>query len=291
MVRSGTFALLAALAWASSAAAYVRQPAPGQKLLWPTLRTPFQAGNTNGVAFRTTCGLLTNARYDPSNTVTTPDQLSAHVHGAYGSPAFGPVVSHRNLTSQLGTTCNFPQARSVYWAPALYFRNPQTKLLELVGSYTFHYYMGGPGADDYLRAGHKEHAYPLNFRYVFGDASRRGGVIGQQASAKRGDPKWMCSTGEFDNPMDAKATFPGMFNKAGKLCQEWQGRQFYPECWDGRSLDSADHKSHMAYMVSGTCPITHPILLPTLLFQVHYKVRLPHSTTVTDRRRLPGSHM
>ena len=36
----------------------------------------------------------------------------------------------------------------------------------------------------------------------------------------------------------------------------------FPECWDGRNLDSADHKSHMAYAMKGTCPATHPISVP-----------------------------
>jgi hypothetical protein len=33
----------------------------------------------------------------------------------------------------------------------------------------------------------------------------------------------------------------------------------FPSCWDGKHLDSADHKSHMAYAAdNGTCPRTHP---------------------------------
>ena len=44
----------------------------------------------------------------------------------------------------------------------------------------------------------------------------------------------------------------------------------FPQCWDGKNLDSPDHKSHMAYpnyrnppQVS-TCPSTHPITLPAI---------------------------
>jgi hypothetical protein len=49
-----------------------------------------------------------------------------------------------------------------------------------------------------------------------------------------------------------------------------QARMFYPECWDGKSLDSEDHSSHVRYMNNNGCPASHPILLPTLKFQVHY---------------------
>ena len=39
----------------------------------------------------------------------------------------------------------------------------------------------------------------------------------------------------------------------------------FPDCWDGRNLDSADHRSHMAYVGSkGACPTTHPVSVPRL---------------------------
>ena len=41
----------------------------------------------------------------------------------------------------------------------------------------------------------------------------------------------------------------------------------FPDCWDGVHLDSADHKSHMAYSVSDQCPSTHPVSLPTLIIR------------------------
>ena len=38
----------------------------------------------------------------------------------------------------------------------------------------------------------------------------------------------------------------------------------FPECWNGRSLDSADHKSHMAYATRAGCPSTHPVEVPQI---------------------------
>ena len=38
----------------------------------------------------------------------------------------------------------------------------------------------------------------------------------------------------------------------------------FPECWDGRRLDSADHKSHMAYAMRSGCPSTHPVEVPQI---------------------------
>lgn len=50
---------------------------------------------------------------------------------------------------------------------------------------------------------------------------------------------------------------------------------FFPSCWDGINLDSADHKSHMSYPVtgdynSGSCPSTHPVQLISLFFEILY---------------------
>ena len=45
----------------------------------------------------------------------------------------------------------------------------------------------------------------------------------------------------------------------------------FPGCWDGRNLDSPDHKSHMAYPVRGACPVSHPVGLPSLGIRVRWK--------------------
>jgi hypothetical protein len=45
----------------------------------------------------------------------------------------------------------------------------------------------------------------------------------------------------------------------------------FPNCWNGRDLDSADHKSHMAYATdAGVCPADHPVSLPEVTFESDY---------------------
>ena len=46
----------------------------------------------------------------------------------------------------------------------------------------------------------------------------------------------------------------------------------FPSCWDGRSLDSADHQSHMAYPLRGACPATHPVAVPAISVIFRYPV-------------------
>jgi hypothetical protein len=38
-------------------------------------------------------------------------------------------------------------------------------------------------------------------------------------------------------------------------------------CWDGKNLDSPDHKSHMAYPTGNNCPSTHPVRVPQILYE------------------------
>jgi hypothetical protein len=45
-------------------------------------------------------------------------------------------------------------------------------------------------------------------------------------------------------------------------------------CWDGKNVDSPDHKSHVSYPRSGTfestgpCPDSHPVRLPQVMYEV-----------------------
>ena len=42
-------------------------------------------------------------------------------------------------------------------------------------------------------------------------------------------------------------------------------RATFPNCWNGRDVDSVDHKRHVAYAISGMCPRSHPVALPSLV--------------------------
>ena len=44
----------------------------------------------------------------------------------------------------------------------------------------------------------------------------------------------------------------------------------FPNCWDGKNLDTPDHQSHMAYSVRGRCPADHPVALPALQVNIRY---------------------
>ena len=50
-----------------------------------------------------------------------------------------------------------------------------------------------------------------------------------------------------------------------------------PDCWDGKNLDSANHRSHVAFGSYGEwgyyrCPDTHPYVIPTFTLGAWYSV-------------------
>ena len=46
----------------------------------------------------------------------------------------------------------------------------------------------------------------------------------------------------------------------------------FPDCWNGRDLDSPDHMSHMAYSDRGVCPAAYPVPVPALTIHVKYDI-------------------
>ena len=70
-----------------------------------------------------------------------------------------------------------------------------------------------------------------------------------------GDPDWAERPNFFDHQ-----------------CPDGMRAQVYfPSCWDGVNLDSADHKSHMSYPIGqfngGVCPSSHPKRLISLFYE------------------------
>ena len=51
-----------------------------------------------------------------------------------------------------------------------------------------------------------------------------------------------------------------------------QLRVNFPDCWDGKHLDSPDHRSHVAYSRNYVCPASHPVKVPLIRLTVRYPI-------------------
>jgi Domain of unknown function (DUF1996) len=47
-------------------------------------------------------------------------------------------------------------------------------------------------------------------------------------------------------------------------------RVTFQNCWNGKDIDSPDHKRHVAYAVAGRCPRSHPVAMPTIVLILLY---------------------
>lgn len=112
-------------------------------------------------------------------------------------------------------------------------------------------------------------AFPEGFRMLAGDPFRRNftGDFAAQAVS------YACL--DYNGPAKPETNgFPDYNCPDGLRAQV-----FFPSCWDGKNLDSADHKSHMSYPISGAynngvCPDTHPVHLISIFYEVIFQTNL-----------------
>lgn len=74
-------------------------------------------------------GPLTTCRVDP---IVSPGGPSPHVHTVMGASNFGFNVTGESLMQSRCTTAKVKGDLSSYWFPTLYFKDPETGLLEQV---------------------------------------------------------------------------------------------------------------------------------------------------------------
>jgi Domain of unknown function (DUF1996) len=74
---------------------------------------------------------------------------------------------------------------------------------------------------------------------------------------------------DYDLPYQPQT--PGFANT--NCPNDFRAQIFFPSCWDGKNLDSPDHKSHVAYpsgMDHGDCPSTHPVRLVSIFYELWF---------------------
>ncbi|MER5427092.1 DUF1996 domain-containing protein [Streptosporangium roseum] len=172
----------------------------------------------------------------------------SHMHSFFGNTS---TDAHSDLTSLLNadSTCSPRIDLSSYWVPTLYNDNVP---VEPTGT-TF-YYLGEGVRDDVIA---RTQPLPLGLRIVAGNAKAT-------QPDDTSNARWSCLHAGHVGSSKNFVTCP-----AGTMLESYLD---FPQCWNGRDLDSADHKSHMAYPVAGTCPASHPVPVPKLRQVLRYPV-------------------
>lgn len=191
--------------------------------------------------FRMFCEPSHLAYDDP---IVKPGQRGAsHLHLFFGNTATNASSTYQSLrTTGAGSCQGGPANRSAYWMPAVIDQANKVRLPEHL---TVYYKGNGPSAQDISRI----RTYPDGLRMLAGyDMTSPQNSKGFY---------WLCGSNGT-----RYATIPSC--PAGQMVA---AAVEFPSCWDGRNLDSPNHRSHMAYLVyssgrSAVCPPTHPVMLP-----------------------------
>lgn len=234
---------------------YVRVLVTERATQWGSSLWEFQVyGGTGGPIVRV-AEFLADCPYThrlPDDPIVFPGLPGAsHMHSFFGATVTDAHTTVDDLETS-PTTCDPSVDRSSYWVPTLYVNDQP---VEPTGT-TF-YYLGEGVRDDVIA---RTQPLPYGLRIVAGNA-RATGPDDNTIS------RWSCL-----HAGDAGSGHDFVNCPAGTMLESYLD---FPQCWNGRDLDSPDHKSHMAYPVNGDCPSTHPVPVPKLRQVLRYPVNGP----------------
>jgi hypothetical protein len=167
----------------------------------------------------------------------------SHDHTYFGNASTDAFSTPASLRAAGRTTCRLPADTAAYWAPTLFLGG---RAVEPLGAVVFYA----------RRTFGRVRPFPAGLKVVAGDAAAR------RAQSRR-VTYWSCGGREEFSTLP---TCPSSRHASLRLHVN------FPNCWDGRRVDSADHKSHMAYSSGGRCPATHSVEVPALSLEIYYGV-------------------
>ena len=202
----------------------------------------------------------------PDDPIVHPGrQGAAHMHDFSGNWSARYDSTYDTMRSAPrsgpGTTCDPHGDTAGYWVPTFY--NPSGGIVENVAS-TAYYVPGKYGATNLAAI----RAFPADLKIVADMA--KSGPYGSGWHCGDATLPAMGGTLNSNGPPDCRNRTDGpggIFPDDTRV----QAKIVFPDCWNGVSLDSADHRSHMAYSGTAGCPVTHPVSLPRLNMKVKYE--------------------
>lgn len=255
---------------------------------------PGNYSETKG-AFRFVCGGKGPIRtVDP--LVYPGSRDKSHLHQSWGNADFDATTTVDSLRQSALTDCNdteYSLNRSLYWMPALI--NDQSEAIQpdlVVVYYKQWASTSGPctaGSPTFV--GHCV-TIPNKIRFVFGWDM-------YNPTAKVKGAAWHCTGGTQSSShySNLDEVFASGCKEGDTLTAQTMG----PNCWDGRYLDTPDHRSHTAYAFHDSkgryqCPASHPYTIPQEENKVQWTVTADMigrraDGSVYSRIKLASDHM
>lgn len=206
------------------------------------------------------------SHFAPDDPLVFPGQFGrSHLHMFWGNTTTNANTT--NFRSDRSTCKGGAANSSGYWIAALIDTRDGRPL---VPDIIFNYYKGGykgvqPAAFQPIPAG---------LRMLAGDAMNT-----QPLPFWSGHYRWSCT-----GVAGQHGSIPANCTPGGELIFEIE----FPQCWDGRNLDSPDHKSHMRYADGGCRTASHPVALPEIALTVHFRTPSTGSASLRISSDQPG---
>lgn len=183
--------------------------------------------------FHVSCNFSHRAPDDP--IVYPGDPGASHMHTFFGNRSTDAGSTYRSMR-RARTTCSIAADASGYWIPSLVDHRGR---------------MVAPRSmTAYYRARSRVQPPPRNLRMIAGGDTARLKIAG-----------YSCGGGDAESsmPLDCGNTY-------------LKGVVVFPSCWNGRDLDSRDHRSHMAYPSGRGCPARFPVRIPKISYHITFGV-------------------
>ena len=213
-----------------------------------------RGGNgARGASFRVECATGQVAAVDP---IVMPGHAGmSHFHQFFGNRALDENSTAASLRAEPATSCRNRSDSSGYWVPTLI--NDGTMVRPTGVEIIYRKSVNAPIV-----------AHPAGLMLIAGSSKA---TTAQATSIV----SWSCTGSNAPG-----STAPSACRNRQQLVATIR----FPECWDGKNLDSADHKSHVSYASNGVCA-AGTVALP----QIEMRVIYPRQATVSTLSLASGS--
>ena len=231
-------------------------------------------------AFRFTCLGGHLAKDDP---IVYPGQPGkSHLHQFFGNTGTNASSNYQSLRTTGGSTCTrstdqSPQ-RTAYWMPAMLDGAGNAVKPDWMNTYYKQLPASDPNCAVTLDASVVGRCVPMpnGLRFILGYNMATG--TGGPADTNSRD-YWAMGFDCVDKPVGAnsytgvKHTITDILATGKCPAGAWL-RVFvaFPQCWDGKNLDTADHRSHIVMPPQAVCPGDHPYRIPEVAVSAFFSV-------------------
>jgi hypothetical protein len=230
----------------------------------------------HGNNFWSNCRFSHSANDDPIVLPRHPGWSHRHTFfGNVSTNAYSTLAGLRRAS----TTCRPPADRAAYWVPTLLQNGREVRPAKA----QLYYVVLGYG---------QMRAFPAGLRMIAGDA---------HAGAPQSSlvTYWDCAgdTGIRSKPFAAPPVRCGTLSGTAFMLRKGTKKLVpitvrsktrlelhvnFPDCWDGKHLDSLDHKSHMAYSHNFVCPRSHPVKVPLIRLMIRFPITSGKGVTLSS---------